>query len=58
MSSHYKKQDVETLEHIEQDIINKYGNSGDIILTGDFNARTGNTLDYITGDSASHIPVK
>lgn len=57
MSSHYKKQDVETLEHIEQDIINKYGNSGDIILTGDFNARTGNKLDYISGDSASHIPV-
>lgn len=53
-----KKLDVETLEHIEQDIFNKYGNSGDIILTGDFNARTGNKLDYITGDSASHIPVK
>lgn len=58
MSSHYKKHDVETLEHIEQDIFNKYGNSGDIILTGDFNARTGNKLDYITGDSASHIPIK
>lgn len=57
MLSHYKKQDVETLEHLEQYIINKYENSGDIIFSGDFNARTGNKLDYINGDSASHIPV-
>ena len=30
---------------------------GDIVLTGDFNARTGSEADYIAGDSTLHIPI-
>ena len=56
-SSFNRKQNTDILDQIEQDIINKYGNLGDIILTGDFNARAGTELDFIKGDSASHIPV-
>lgn len=54
----FENQNVETLENIEHDIINKYGYHGDIILTGDFNARTDKELYYITADSASYIRVK
>lgn len=28
-----------------------------MIFTGDLNARTGNHLDFISGDSVSHIPI-
>ena len=57
ISSYSKKQNTDILEQIEQDIIHKYSNLGDIILTGDLNARTGTGLDYIKRDSASHIPI-
>ena len=31
---------------LEKDIIDKYGKMGDIMLAGDFNARTGSEPDY------------
>jgi hypothetical protein len=52
-----KVQNTDILEEIENDIINKYSKLGNIILTGDFNARTGTEPDYIRGDSTSYIPV-
>jgi hypothetical protein len=54
ISSYRKKQNTDILEQIEQDIINKYSNLGDIILTGDLNARTGTGLDYIKRDCLTH----
>jgi endonuclease/exonuclease/phosphatase family metal-dependent hydrolase len=33
--------EINVLETIERDIIEKYSEKGDIILMGDFNARTG-----------------
>lgn len=55
LSDFSKKQDTSILELIEHDIINKYGNLGDIVITGDMNARTGVHNDFIQGDSVSHI---
>jgi hypothetical protein len=52
----HTQNNIDILELMEKDII-KYRGMGDIILTGDFNARTGNEPDYIKGDSASHIPI-
>ena len=57
-SSQYNNRlDYDILELIKKDIIEKYGKQGDIIITGDFNARTGCDQDYIPGDCTSHIPV-
>ena len=38
------------LDLLAEDIA-EFGDSGDIVLCGDFNARTGKDLDYITGDT-------
>ena len=56
-SQYINKLDINILETIEKDIIEKYGSKGDIIITGDLNARTGSELDYIQDDDSSHIPV-
>ena len=51
------KNNTDILELLEKNILEKYKNLGDIILTGDFNARTGSEDDHIAGDSNLHIPV-
>jgi hypothetical protein len=58
ISSGYSRNgaDNDILELLERDFT-KYRNLGNIIITGDFNARTGNELDYINGDGTSHIPL-
>jgi hypothetical protein len=38
-------------------IIDKYGKMGDIMLAGDFNARTGSEPDFIVNDNILHIPI-
>jgi hypothetical protein len=47
-------------EQLDNDIV-KYRSMGDIVITGDFNARTSTTPDYIINDhydkSDSHIPL-
>jgi hypothetical protein len=42
---------------IERDLIEKYSEKGDIILMGDFNARTGSEEDLIISDDTSHVPL-
>ena len=49
--------DYSTLELIERDIVEKYGNQGDIIIAGDLNARIGNERDFILDDGTPHIPI-
>lgn len=49
--------DFNILEIIEKDITDKYGSKGDIIITGDLNARTGSHPDFIQDDDFSHIPI-
>ena len=56
-SPYLSKMGINVLETIEKDIVEKYNNKGDIILMGDFNARTGNEDDFISNDAAAHIPV-
>ena len=51
------KENINIIESIEHDIVNIYSSKGDIILSGDLNARLGKENDYIPLDSASHIPV-
>ena len=51
------KENINIIESIEHDIVNKYSSKGDIILCGDLSARLGKENDYIPLDSASHIPV-
>jgi len=46
-----------TLELIERDIVEKYGNRRDIIIAGDLNARIGNERDFILDDGTPHIPI-
>lgn len=48
---------VNLLEMIEKDINDKYSPKGDIIITGDLNARTASVLDYIINDTTTHIPI-
>ena len=43
------------LETIERELIEKYSEKGDIILMGDFNARTGSEEDLIISDDTSHF---
>ena len=49
------KSNTDIFELLEKNIIEKYQNLGDIVLTGDFNARTGSEAAYIAGDSTLHI---
>ncbi|CAG2248789.1 unnamed protein product [Mytilus edulis] len=48
---------IDLIEILEKDIIEKYGKREEIILLGDFNARTGNDCDFIEGDNTNHIPL-
>jgi endonuclease/exonuclease/phosphatase family metal-dependent hydrolase len=49
--------ELNVLEKIERDLIEKYSEKGDIILMGDFNARTGSEEDLIISDDTSHVPL-
>jgi endonuclease/exonuclease/phosphatase family metal-dependent hydrolase len=49
--------ELNVLETIERDLIEKYSEKGDIILMGDFNARTGSEEDLIISDDTSHVPL-
>ena len=47
---------IDFFANIEQDITN-YNSQGQIIFTGDINARSGLKLDFINSDSGDFIPV-
>jgi hypothetical protein len=49
--------EINVLETIERGLIEKYSEKGDIILMGDFNARTGSEEDLIISDDTSHVPL-
>jgi exonuclease III len=51
------KENINIIESIEHDIVNKYSSKGDIILCGDLNARLGKENYYIPLNSVFHIPV-
>ena len=51
------KENINIIESIEHDIVNKYSSKGDIILCGDLKARLGKENDYIPLDTVSHIPI-
>jgi exonuclease III len=56
-SPYLTKMEINVLETIERDLIEKYNEKGDIILMGDFNARTGSEEDLIISDDTSHVPL-
>jgi len=39
------------------DSASNYSQEGDVILAGDFNARTGTLIDYIVFDDMAHLPL-
>ena len=47
----------DSLWSLLEEEIAAFSTTGHIILTGDFNARTGSLPDYVTYDSDSHIPL-
>ena len=51
-----KKQDADVLECIEYDLVN-YQCEGNVMLLGDFNARTGCLMDYVEGDNSHVNPI-
>ena len=56
-STYTKKQDADVLECIEYDLVN-YQCEGNVMLLGDFNARTGCLMDYVEGDNSHVNPIK
>ena len=55
-SSYTTRTGIDFLANIERDITN-YNSQGQIIFTGDINARSGQKLDFINSDSGDFIPV-
>ncbi|CAG2204832.1 unnamed protein product [Mytilus edulis] len=55
-STYSRQLEADILSLIEKDI-SKHSKDGDIILAGDFNARTGDEPDLIQGDSSNHTPL-
>ncbi|CAC5388243.1 unnamed protein product [Mytilus coruscus] len=51
------KNTTNVIEILEKDIIEIYSQKGDILLTGDLNARTGLEPDYIVDDTNTYIPI-
>ena len=55
-SSYTKHLHYDILELIEKDLLN-YKEKGDVMICGDFNARTGTELDVITDDTSKYLPL-
>lgn len=55
-STYTVRQHYDPLEKIEEDII-KFSKCGNVLLMGDFNARTSNSPDALNGDSDIVIPL-
>ena len=55
-SSYTKKLDTNILNSIEKDMVS-YGKSGDFLICGDFNARLGESYDYIKQDDKHYLPL-
>lgn len=55
-SSYTNKHGDDTLQCLEHDIQN-FSEKGDILLCGDFNARTGIKDDFISNDNNNHLPL-
>ena len=51
-----RRKAIETLQLLQRDILN-FRESGEIVLAGDFNARTTNVSDFINDDSSSFTPL-
>jgi hypothetical protein len=54
--SYTKRLSYDILELIEKDVLNFKG-KGDILVCGDFNARTGTELDVIRDDTTKYLPL-
>lgn len=55
-SSYTQKLNYDILETIEKDVLN-FKTKGEILICGDFNARTGSELDFIDNDTTKHLPL-
>ena len=55
-SSCYIDQNIDFLELVENEIL-AYKSKGSVIILGDFNARTGLELDFISDDDGSGLPL-
>ncbi|CAC5392934.1 unnamed protein product [Mytilus coruscus] len=51
-----KNLSTDILQLLEKDILH-FKSKGDVLLCGDFNARCGNLLDFVSSDSADHLPI-
>lgn len=47
----------EDILHLLESDIENYKQKGDLMICGDFNARTGNLDDFISNDGANHLPI-
>ena len=56
VSPYIQKLNYDILDCLEQDIL-KYKDLGNIILTGDLNARTGSESDLIVDDNSDFLPI-
>ncbi|CAC5393677.1 unnamed protein product [Mytilus coruscus] len=50
------KKEADGPKLLEKDILH-FKSKGDVLLCGDFNARCGNLLDFVSSDSADHLPI-
>ena len=55
-SQYLASRGVDILEQI-QNSISKYSKLGQVVLTGDLNARTGHDVDFVTEDSDKSLPL-
>ena len=50
------KSDSDTIEAVFRDM-NLFNNTGQVLMCGDLNARTGSEIDFIIDDTDKHIPI-
>ncbi|CAG2199053.1 unnamed protein product [Mytilus edulis] len=55
-SIYTKNLSTDILQLLEKDILH-FKSKGDVLLCGDFNARCGNLLDFVSSDSTDHLPI-
>ena len=55
-STYYKNLDYDVFQELESDIA-RYSNDGNIIIAGDFNAKTGIDCDYVSDFQDKHSPI-